>query len=486
MTKNKITIKKAYFAFDGFSEKDKNGATKSQITTLYSEIIEAVRRGGSYKVDKVVLNEKKDAYLLCSYDGIPFGMVSVANKMVNEGDVLVITDFDADGLYAYSLKERGVAEKVSEDLLKEAYKKAKLVGMKKEDAEKRICIMHNNFKMSDEEISKVIGFWKKPNKEIASYIPDTSKIIYQDTIDRHFYRVLGYTCSGMKALRLVGAMSTGKNVFIESLASLCYRPLLEVDMQRNTEGVDFIGDNVLSYKMVGEKYDKATMFKDFAQCKTSVSKLFDGPVSDELAAKLIGVDYAHKGERPVQCIEFVKQPLTLAMQYGGWINFNELNFAQPHVLSLLHRVLDTRASLHVPGLGEIKAHEDFVFMSTMNPPKAGYAGTNSMNEAFESRLTTVMLPPTDSIKDILNIKYPDADKGEIRVLNKIYKEVFKYVMNGELPEGFLALRRYENVLTAGGFGTFKDRIMDNLAYTTLNDEEAITFMKDSIIDKCVA
>ena len=135
-----------------------------------------------------------------------------------------------------------------------------------DDAKERLTIMVNEYGLKKDEAKAVIDYWKSPSPEIASYIPDVSKIIYQDTSDGHFYRVLGYICGGMKALRLVGAMSTGKNVFIESLASLCYRPLLEVDMQRNTEGVDFIGDNTLTYKIVGEKFDKKEMFDAYENC----------------------------------------------------------------------------------------------------------------------------------------------------------------------------------------------------------------------------
>lgn len=353
-------------------------------------------------------------------------------------------------------------------------KKGVAVGMSEEEAKKRILIMEEQYNLNEDAIASVVDYWRKPDEEVKQYIPGIDKIIYQDGVKQPFFRVLGHMVKdGLSGVRLVGSMSTGKNVFIESLASLTYQPLLEVDMQRNTEAEDFEGRDTLGYQVV----DEQNIENILNEIKTFVD--FEALSNDTLG--IVSSNAANVAKKQiVQTVEFVKQPLTLAMEHGCWVNFNELNFAQAYVLARLHRVLDTRASLYIPSLGEVKAKEGFAFMSTMNPPKDGFIGTGYMNEAFESRLMTIQLEPTRDIRKILANKYPDAEMDEITVLNKIYKKALNAYETDGLSEAFLALRRYEAALTQKGFGTFQMAIEDHLANISCNDENNSQMMKDII------
>ncbi|NCQ52134.1 AAA domain-containing protein [archaeon] len=101
--------------------------------------------------------------------------------------------------------------------------------------------------------------------------------------------------------------------------------------------------------------------------------------------------------------------LPYAMRNGYWILFDELDFADPAVLSLLHPILEKNPSLTLKeNKGEIiKPHPLFRVFATANSigamsEKSGsYGGTNTMNEAFLDRWQVLMvdnLPAKEEIK----------------------------------------------------------------------------------------
>jgi len=103
--------------------------------------------------------------------------------------------------------------------------------------------------------------------------------------------------------------------------------------------------------------------------------------------------------------------LPTAMRHGYWILFDEIDFADPAVLSLLHPVLEQNPMLTLKENGGeiIKPHSLFRVFATANSigamsDRAGaYGGTNTMNEAFLDRWQVIMvdnLPEKEEIKVI--------------------------------------------------------------------------------------
>ena len=101
--------------------------------------------------------------------------------------------------------------------------------------------------------------------------------------------------------------------------------------------------------------------------------------------------------------------LPTAMRNGYWILFDELDFADPAVLSLLHPVLEQNPMLTLKENGGeiIKPHPLFRVFATSNSIGAmsdrasAYGGTNTMNEAFLDRWHVIMvenLPMKEEIK----------------------------------------------------------------------------------------
>lgn len=105
--------------------------------------------------------------------------------------------------------------------------------------------------------------------------------------------------------------------------------------------------------------------------------------------------------------------LPTAMRKGYWILFDELDFAEPAVLSLLHPVLEQNPMLTLKENGGeiIKPHALFRVFATansigaMSDRSAAYEGTNTMNEAFLDRWQVLFvdnLPAKEEIKVIRN------------------------------------------------------------------------------------
>jgi cobaltochelatase CobS subunit len=159
---------------------------------------------------------------------------------------------------------------------------------------------------------------------------------------------------------LTGEAGTGKTSMITQLASRINQPVLRVNLNGETRMADFIGRmNVVN----GEK--------------GSVTEWVDGI-------------------------------LPRAMRNGYWLILDEVDFAQPEILSLLHPVLEQNGTLVVKeNKGEeIKAHPNFRLFGTANSIGSmahrgdTYSGTQTMNEAFMDRWHLVTVPNMDEKTEI--------------------------------------------------------------------------------------
>lgn len=101
--------------------------------------------------------------------------------------------------------------------------------------------------------------------------------------------------------------------------------------------------------------------------------------------------------------------LPMAMRLGYWLLLDELDFADPAVLSLLHPVLEDRPTLTLKeNSGEIiRPHPDFRLFATansigaMSDRSSSYTGVNVMNEAFLDRWQVLFvqnLPQKEEMK----------------------------------------------------------------------------------------
>lgn len=157
---------------------------------------------------------------------------------------------------------------------------------------------------------------------------------------------------------LTGGTGVGKTSSIEQIAAQCHVPLIRVNFNGETRLSDFIG-------------------------KVHVVK----------------------GET-----HWVDGVLPMAMKNGYWLLLDELDFADPSILSLLHPVLEENPCLVLKeNAGDvIRPHPNFRLFATANSigamqDRAGsYSGTNHMNEAFLDRWQVLMIPNL-SLKEELKV-----------------------------------------------------------------------------------
>lgn len=104
--------------------------------------------------------------------------------------------------------------------------------------------------------------------------------------------------------------------------------------------------------------------------------------------------------------------LPSAMRKGYWLLLDELDFADPAVLSLLHPVLEADSQLVLKENGGeiIRPHENFRLFATANSigameDRAGaYDGTNKMNEAFLDRWQVILVNNLPEKEEIAVVK----------------------------------------------------------------------------------
>lgn len=78
-------------------------------------------------------------------------------------------------------------------------------------------------------------------------------------------------------------------------------------------------------------------------------------------------------------------PLLAAVKAGSWVLLDELNLAGQSVLEGLNGLLDHRAALFVPELGQsFKAHTDFRLFAAQNPLQEG-GGRKGLPKSFLNR-----------------------------------------------------------------------------------------------------
>lgn len=193
------------------------------------------------------------------------------------------------------------------------------------------------------------------SKDVAA-IPEHQEYLFQpfiqDVID---------SIHANENILLTGGTGVGKTTHIVQLASRIQQPLLRINFNGETRMSDLIGKIMV------------------------------------LNGETIWVDGV----------------LPTAMRRGYWLLLDEIDFADPAILSLLHPVLEQNPSLTLKENGGevIKPHPNFRIFGTANSigamsDRAGaYGGTNTMNEAFLDRWQVLLvdnLPLKEELKVVKN------------------------------------------------------------------------------------
>lgn len=292
-------------------------------------------------------------------------------------------------------------------------------------------------KFTATEIQTIFKSYKKYRPEVAFRIRKP-KTLFTDSFGalRICYAAFlnGYhlLCSGDKG--------TGKNCLISTWAWILQRPLFSNSVNRETDKLDMLGS-----KTIDSEVDPTT-----------------GKVMDKI----------------------VYQPEVMleAMECGGIINIDEINFADPGITGLLHSIADDRREIQVPGYQMVSADENFFIMATMN---IDYQGTNELNEALADRFIDICFPPNTSIASILNTNCPKSPQSEVQICDNIYKQMYNTVQSRDssLDSNCLTVRGFIQALNMSAVLGLKQALKICVA-DKIKDEEYRNNTWQIIDSKC--
>jgi len=134
-------------------------------------------------------------------------------------------------------------------------------------------------------------------------------------------------------------------------------------------------------------------------------------------------------------------PLLNAMLEGGTFLANEINRATEYSQNTLLEPLE-EASISIPHLGRIKAHEDFFFISAMNPEEL--SGTHRLSEALKDRIKIwikLTYPDKSTELDIIRINLPEhftIEESELELIYSIINETRRNTVDIDVPASIRA------------------------------------------------
>ena len=189
-----------------------------------------------------------------------------------------------------------------------------------------------------------------PSEELRTYIPKIEPAYHFQPLAGDL--LLDLTESRAIPTMLVGHTGTGKSSLYAQIAARLNQPVLRVNMNNQATISDFVG--LWTVK----------------------------------AGETVWIDGA----------------LPWCMKNGVWLIIDEIDFAEPAILSVLNSVLEIGGLLHLKEKGDevVQAHENFRICSTantagcMNEFRHLYQGTNVLNEAFMDRWRVYVVSYMDS------------------------------------------------------------------------------------------
>lgn len=233
-----------------------------------------------------------------------------------------------------------------------------------------------------EKVSKYIE--NTPTENRYEYRIPNEKIIYMGK--EVWEQAISAILNGENIL-LVGAKSTGKNLFANNLATLFNRPSWNVSFNVNTD-----------------------------------------------ESQLIGVDSFKNNE-----VIFREGPIAMAAKNGGYVILDEINMAKNEAISTLHSTLDNRRIIDIPGYDLIMVSPETRFLATMN---YGYLGTRELNEALVSRFMIIEMPSitNENLKKLIKSMYRTLKDEYVDLFVKLFKDIELKVTHSEISSKALDLR----------------------------------------------
>ena len=183
--------------------------------------------------------------------------------------------------------------------------------------------------------------------------------------------------------------------------------------------------------------------------------------------------------------KFVYGVLPLAMKNGWWLLFDELDYAMPEHLCLLHPVLEGDDLVIMQNESErVTPHENFRMFATANTKgrgdeTQGYAGTNFLNLAFLDRWAIFECDYTAYEKQIAESILGDSELAGM--VDKLFKLMRKSVEAGEIMNAVFSTRRMVQLCETIAAG---EPLADAIHFELLSryDKHEVEVLREHVFD----
>lgn len=180
-------------------------------------------------------------------------------------------------------------------------------------------------------------------------------------------------------------------------------------------------------------------------------------------------------------------PITMAIRYGAFLLFDEVNAADPGILMKLNTILDGSKSLILSTAEEVKVHPKFVYSEAMNVG-AAYAGTDQMNQSHFDRMDEMYKIASKSPKEeakIISANTGYENFANIENMCLIKNEILKLIdSDGDASEQICSLRRIICwAKKAKRTGEFIDSSLSTvIAHLTVYDDSFDKLTKEDVLE----
>lgn len=120
---------------------------------------------------------------------------------------------------------------------------------------------------------------------------------------------------------------------------------------------------------------------------------------------------------------FFKSEVSEAIEKGGAVVFEEINFGNPKQMSFLNSLLDDNGFVRLDNGEVIKRHPNFRFFATMN---YGYLGTSELSKSLFNRFNCrirIKDLSNSQIADLIKSANPDLETDVISKITSVYRKI---------------------------------------------------------------
>jgi MoxR-like ATPase len=183
--------------------------------------------------------------------------------------------------------------------------------------------------------------------------------------------------------------------------------------------------------------------------------------------------------------EFIYGVLPLAMKYGWWILFDEMDYAMPEHLAVLQSVLEGEPLMITQNRNEeIVPHKNFRIFATGNTKGRGdesqsYVGTGHLNLAFLDRWAIFEMEYTSKEKDIVK-KIVNDDILSDQIM-QYFELLRKHTTEGQLINAVFSTRRLVHLAEAMACGETINEALNYEVWTRYDSHE-VEILKELAYD----